>query len=52
MLATNRHLRDVLLARGYQLDYWEFAGAHTDLSWQDGFARGMVSLIGDGSPRR
>jgi len=52
MLATNRHLRDVLLARGYQLDYWEFAGAHTDLSWQDGLARGMVSLIGDGSPRR
>jgi hypothetical protein len=28
MLATNRHLRNVLLARGYQLEYWEFA-VHT-----------------------
>jgi enterochelin esterase family protein len=47
MVATNRHLRDILLARGYDFEYWEFAGAHSDLSWQDGLARGLVWLLGN-----
>jgi enterochelin esterase family protein len=49
MVATNRHLRDVLVARGYDLTYWEFAGAHSDLSWQDGLARGLVVLLRAGA---
>lgn len=52
MLGTNRHLRDVLLARGYDLEYWEFAGAHSDLSWQDALARGLVALLGGDAARR
>lgn len=52
MLATNRHLRDVLLARGYELDYWEFPGPHSDLSWQDGLARGMAVLLGEPASAR
>lgn len=52
MVATNRHLRDVLLARGYDVEYWEFAGTHSELSWQDALARGMVALLGEGTPGR
>lgn len=52
MLAANRHMRDVLQARGYEIDYWEFAGAHSDLSWQDGLARGLAELLADPSPAR
>ncbi|MDP3909407.1 MAG: alpha/beta hydrolase-fold protein [Gemmatimonadales bacterium] len=52
MVATNRHLRDVLLARGYDVEYWEFAGAHSALSWQDALARGMATLLGEDAPGR
>lgn len=52
MVATNRNLRNVLAARGYDLEYWEFAGAHSDLSWQDALARGLVALLGAGAAAR
>lgn len=52
MVASNRHLRDVLLARGYDLTYWEFTGVHSDLNWQDGLARGLTTLLGPPAPRR
>lgn len=47
MVASNRHLRDVLLARGYDLTYWEFTGVHSDLNWQDRLARGLTTLLDD-----
>jgi enterochelin esterase family protein len=50
MVATNRHLRDVLHARGYNHTYWEFAGAHSALSWQDALAVGLTSLLNQGQP--
>jgi len=52
MVATNRHLRDVLLARGYDLEYWEFSGDHSELSWQDALARGLAALLSEGSAAR
>lgn len=45
LLATNRHMRDVLRARGYVLRYEEFNGVHSELSWQDGLAEGLVHLL-------
>lgn len=46
LLATNRHMRDVLVARGYDLEYVEFNGVHSELNWQDWLAAGLVHLLG------
>ena len=45
MLAANRHLRDVLVARGNEVTYSEFAGDHTYLHWRGAIAGGLVSLF-------
>lgn len=47
ILETNRHLRDVLLAKGYDVHYREFAGRHDFLSWRGGLADGLVLLGGN-----
>lgn len=46
MLATNRHMRDVLRASGQDLRYVEFNGVHSELNWQDWLADGLVHLLG------
>ena len=46
LLTSNRHLRDVLNAKGNRVTYAEFAGGHDDLSWRTGFSRGLLALIG------
>lgn len=46
MLSSNRHFRDVLLAKGYPVMYQEFAGGHSDLNWRAGVADGLIALIG------
>ena len=45
ILKTNRHLRDVLIAKGYPVDYQEVAGGHEPLSWRGGLAEGLISLM-------
>ena len=45
-LNTNRHLRDVLIAKGYSVQYQEFNGNHTYVNWRGSFGDGLVSLIG------
>lgn len=45
ILWTNRHLRDVLLAKGYPVQYQEFVGGHDFLSWRGGLAEGLIRLI-------
>ena len=45
-LESNRHMRDVLLAKGYDVHYREFVGGHDYLSWRGLFADGLIVLIG------
>jgi len=49
LLAANRHLRTVLQAKGYTVDYREFNGGHSTLSWRGSFADGVMALFGGGA---
>jgi enterochelin esterase-like enzyme len=50
-LDTNRHLRDVLVAKGYSVDYAEFNGNHSYVAWRADFAERLIALIGNPSNR-
>ena len=45
-LTVNRHLRDVLVAKSYDVHYTEYNGGHTCLCWRGSLANGLISLIG------
>lgn len=44
----NRHMRDVLIAKGYSVTYQEYAGYHDHLWWQITIVDGLLALFGDG----
>jgi len=46
ILRSNRHLRDVLTAKGYEVHYSEVAGGHEPLAWRGGIAPGLIQLLG------
>lgn len=48
-LRPNRHLRDVLTARGYRLTYAEFAGGHDRLCWRERLGDALVNLLSPSS---
>jgi enterochelin esterase family protein len=45
LLAANRHLRTVLQAKGYAVDYREFNGGHSTVSWRGSLAEGLQKLF-------
>lgn len=46
VLLANRHLRDVLDAKGYAFTYHEYNGPHDPLVWRGTFGDDLVALIG------
>jgi enterochelin esterase family protein len=47
MVVANRHLREVLKAKGYSVHYAEFNGGHEYLNWRGTLADGLLALIGN-----
>ncbi|MCL4852217.1 MAG: DUF3327 domain-containing protein [Bryobacteraceae bacterium] len=46
ILLPNRHLRDVLRAKGYEVKYQEFPGGHDTVNWRGTLADGLITLFG------
>ena len=46
ILESTRHLRDVLLAKGYDVRYHQFVGGHDGLSWRGALGDGLIALLG------
>jgi enterochelin esterase-like enzyme len=46
ILEPSRHMRDVLLAKGYEVTYRENVGGHDYLSWRGSLADGLIALVG------
>jgi enterochelin esterase family protein len=44
LIVANRHMRNVLQARGYDVHYSEFAGGHDYLCWRGSLADGLRVL--------
>lgn len=45
ILETTRHLRDVLLAKGYSVQYQQFPGGHDAYSWRGLLPEALMALI-------
>lgn len=43
---SNLHLRDVLIAKGYDVSFVEYQGGHDYLSWRETVADGLIALLG------
>lgn len=50
ILETTRHLRDVLMAKGYDVRHREYASGHDLAHWRSTLGTGLVDLIGYASP--
>jgi enterochelin esterase family protein len=48
-VVVNRHLRNVLRAKGYFVHYREFNGGHEYLNWRGTMADALLMLVGRGA---
>jgi len=46
ILEPSRHMRDVLLAKGYDVKYQQFNSGHDYLNWRGTLADGLIVLVG------
>lgn len=46
ILETNRHLRDILVAKGVPVSYREYAGGHDYVVWRGAISDGLIALFG------
>ena len=49
LLWANRHMRNVLRAKGYDVTYQEFSGGHSSTSWRGTLSDGLKVLLGPGN---
>lgn len=47
VLMANRHLRDVLLAKGYRIQYEEFAGHHSPVNLRGSLATALIFVFAE-----
>ena len=52
ILEPSRHMRDVLLAKGYEVHYQQFNSGHDYLNWRGTLADGLMALVGTDIARR
>ena len=46
ILEPSRHMRDVLLAKGYDVSYHQYASGHDYINWRGTLGEGLIALIG------
>jgi enterochelin esterase family protein len=51
ILTENRHFRDMLRSRGYEVHYSEFNGGHEYRNWRGTLADGLIALHGQRAKR-
>jgi enterochelin esterase-like enzyme len=51
ILEPSRHMRDVLLAKGYEVHYTQFNSGHDYLNWRGTLADGLIVLVGPDGTR-
>ncbi|MFG0264822.1 MAG: enterochelin esterase domain-containing protein [Rhodopirellula sp. JB055] len=52
ILPDNRHFRDCLRAKGYDVHYSEFVGGHGYFHWRYAIADGLIELLGNSPGKR
>ena len=46
LFLSNRHLHHLLQAKGYDVTYREYVGAHDFVTWRGSLADGLIHLFG------